>query len=207
MRAGHAASGSRDESQLWSRLWVTSLAALVINGSATVALAAGNHPLEYLDEVTGATVTVVSRPLVFTERSGVVANARDYVTLAVAAVDQSGKISYVVMAYFWSVGVSRPVAPAAAEPLVLQADDRRIQLELRGAPARELGIGVPVHKPPFGAATPNIYAIDLPTMRLIAESHHLTLRVESQGTYLNYELFEDRRVALKELVRRVDGKD
>lgn len=207
MRARHAASGSGDESQLWSRRWVTCLAALVITADAAVALADGNHPLEYLDEVTGATVTVVGRPLVFADRSGVVGNARDYVTLAAAAVDQSGNISYVVMAYFWSLRVSRPVAPAAGEPLVLQADDLRIQLVLRDAPARELGIGVPVHKPPFGAATPYIYAIDVPTMRLIAESHHLTLRIESQGTSLNYELFEDRRVALKELVRRVDGKN
>jgi hypothetical protein len=178
----------------------------VITGGTAVALAAGNQPLEYLDEVTGATVTVVARPLVFADRSGVVGNARDYVTLAAAAVDQSGKISYVVMAYFWSVRVSRPAAPAATEPLVLQADDLRIQLVPRGAPARELGIGVPVHKPPFGAETPYIYAIDVPTMRLIAGSHHLTLHIESQGTSLNYELFEDRRVALKELVRRVDGE-
>jgi hypothetical protein len=207
MPARHAASGSGDESQLWSRQWVTCLAALVITAGSAMALAAGNHPLEYLDEVTGATVTVVGRPLVFADRSGVVGNARDYVTLAAAAVDQSGKISYVVMAYFWSMRVSQPVAPAAVEPLVLQADDLRIQLVPRGAPARELGIGVPVHKPPFGAATPYIYAIDVPTMRLIAESNHLTLRIESQGTSLNYELFEDRRVALKELVRRVGGEN
>ena len=183
------------------------LAALVITAGAAKAPAAGSHPLEYLDEETGATVTVVGRPLVFSKRSGLVGSASDYVTLAAAAVDQSGKISYVIVAYFWSVGVSRRVPPAAVEPLVLQTDAQRIELVLRGEPARELGIGVPVHRPPFGAATPYIYQIDVPTMRLIAESHHLILRLESHGTSLNYELFEDRRVALKELVRRADGKD
>jgi hypothetical protein len=208
MRARYVAAGSRPEWQFRSRQGVTWLAALAITAGAAVALAAGNQPLEYLDEETGATVTVVGRPLVFVhELLSTPGNAGDYVTLAAAAVDQSGKITYIVIAYFWSVGVSQPVSPAEAEPLSLQTDDQRIELAFRGASARDLGIGVPVHKPPFGTGTPYIYGIDVLTMRSIAESRHLTLRLGRPDKPLNYELLEDRRVALKEFVRRVDGRD
>lgn len=189
---------------------VAYLTAFVITAGAAVALAAANQPLEYLDEETGATVTVVGRPLVFVhDRSGFLGPAGDYVTLAAAAVNQSGKITYVLIAYFWWSGVppKAALAPAAVDPLALQADDRGIQLVLRGATAREAGIGRPVHRPRLGAATPYVYAIDLPTMRFIAESHQLALHIESEGSPLNYELFEDRRVALKEFVRSMNRNE
>jgi hypothetical protein len=182
--------------------------ALAMTIAAPAALAAGNQPLEYLDEETGTTVTAVGRPLIFAHQlPGIADNASDYVTLAAAAVDQSGNVTYVLLAYFWSVGGSGLGSSAAVESLTLEADDRRIQLILRGKSARDLGIGVLVHKPPFGAATAYPYAIDIPTMRLIAESHQLTLRIVRQDRPLDYALFEDRRVALKEFVRRVDGKN
>jgi hypothetical protein len=182
----------------------------VLTAGAAVALAAANQPLEYLDEETGATVTAVGRPLVFVhDRSGFLGPAGDYVTLAAAAVNQSGKITYVLIAYFWWSGVppKAELTPAAVDPLAMQADARGIQLVLRGATAREAGIGRPVHRPRLGAATPHVYAIDLPTLRVIAESHQLALHIESEGTSLNYELFEDRRVALKEFVQSMNRNE
>lgn len=210
MLAWIGATRFRRELQLTIRKGITCLVALVIAAGAAVALAASNEPLEYLDEETGATVTVVGRPLVFVhDRSGFLGNAGDYVTLAAGAVNQSGKITYVLIAYFWWSGVppKAELAPTAIEPLALQADDRDIQLILRAASAREAGIGVPVHRPPFGTATPHVYAIDLSTMGFIAESHHLALHIQSEGTSVNYALFEDRRAALREFVRRFNRID
>src|SRR5205085_7065875 len=61
------------------------------------------QPREYLDEDTAATVTVVGEPLVFAYAiPALAANQRDYVTLAAAAVNRNGKVSYVLIAYFWS---------------------------------------------------------------------------------------------------------
>ena len=200
----------RHELQLTFRKGITYLVPLVIAAGAAVALAASNEPLEYLDEETGATVTVVGRPLVFVhDRSGFLGHAGDYVTLAAAAVNQSGKITYVLIGYFWWSGVppKAELAPAAIQPLALQADDRNIQLILRAASAREAGIGVAVHRPPFGTATPHAYAIDLSTMGFIAESHNLAVHIQSEGTSVNYALFEDRRAALREFVRRFNGVD
>jgi hypothetical protein len=210
MLAWIGATRFRREVQLTFRRGITYFVAVVIAAGGAVALAASNEPLEYLDEETGATVTVVGRPLVFVhDRSGSLGPAGDYVTLAAAAVNQSGKITYILVGYFWWQGVppKAELAPAAIEPLALQADDRNIQLVLRAASAREAGIGVPVHRPRFGSPTPHVYAIDLSTMGLIAESHHLALHIQSEGTSVNYVLLEDRRAALREFVRRSNGID
>jgi len=165
--------------------------------------------LEYLDEQTGATVSAVGEPLVFApERSSQVA-AGDYITLAAAAVDRSGDVSYVLIKYCWSAGVSGPSAGAlcGAAPLVVQADDRRIELPLREGSARDAGIGVPIHRPPFGKGTPYIYSIDLPTIRLISESHHVSLRIGGDSAPFSYELFEDRLSSLREFVRHMTASN
>jgi hypothetical protein len=188
---------------------------LMLAVSAAAAASGANSPVEYLDDQTGVTVTVVSRPLVFAHdrdtfnfSSGAVP-ARDYVTLAAAAVDRSGRISYLLIGYFWSVGVSQPWENArrAREPLVLQLQDRRIELVPASGSAREAGISTPLHRPPIDPATPSLYAIDVPTMELIAESTHPVLYSGDASAPLTYELFEDRKPALRELVRRLNDSN
>ena len=176
-------------------------------GAATAA-AGARAPTEYVDEETGATVTVVSEPLVFAhELPGSVRRTRDFVTLAAASVNQMGKVSYVLIGYFWSAGVffdeQSENARLAREPLVLQLQDRRIELGPRSA--RDAGIGVPVHRPPYGSATPTVYAIDLQTMQLIAESTRPSLHSGGAGTSLSYELLDDQLAALRELVRHLNA--
>ena len=177
---------------------------------AATALGGEPAPREYLDEETGATVTVVDEPLVFAyPRRHLAANARDYATLAAASVNRGGKIDYVLILYFWSTVDPRlrddPLP--AAEPLVVQADDRRLTLGLRGHSARDAGIGYAVHAPPAGAATPNVYATDLAALRFIAAARHLKLLADSNGSTLSYELWRDRRAELGAFVRHMSGGD
>jgi hypothetical protein len=182
----------------------------VLLACASVALAGDKEPQEYLDEDTAATITVVGEPLVFAyARRDLAANARDYVTLAAAAVNRAGKISYVLIGYNWSTVDPRlrPDPLPAALPLVLQADDRRIELTLRGHSAHEAGIGVPVHAPPGTIAPPNVYGSDLATLRFLAEARRVTLEAESAGTPVAYELWEDRRPALKRFVQHMNGEN
>ena len=178
------------------------------------AAAGANTPVEYVDEQTGVTVTIVARPLVFAREhatfNGGPAQAwstppRDYVTLAAVSVDRTGKISYLLIGYFWSVGVSQPWENArlAREPLVLELKDRRISLTPQGGSARDAGISTPVHPPPVGQATAAVYAIDLPTLGLIADSPHPLLYCGGESAPVKYELFEDRLTALRELVQRL----
>ena len=105
--------------------------------AACAATPVDNRPTEYLDEKSAATVTVVRHPLVLArERRELAANTRDYVTVAAAAVNRSGKITYVLIVYVWSTVDVRGAARAAApDTLVLAADDRRIRFTW---PARAL---------------------------------------------------------------------
>ena len=166
-------------------------------------------PREYLDEETGATVTVVDQPLVFAYgRQDIAANAHDYVTLAAAAVDRGGKIDYVLIGYFWSTADPRlrtDLLPAP-EPLILRADDRRIALGLRPS-AHDAGIGLAVHAPNGAQAEPRVYASDLATLRFIAESRRLTLITDAGSASLTYELWEDRRASLRDFVRHANHED
>jgi hypothetical protein len=83
--------------------------------------------------------------------------------------------------YFWSTvdpRVRHDPLPDP-EPLVIQADDRRIALKLRGHSAHEAGIGLAVHAPPVGTAAPNVYGTDLAVVRFLASARHLALLAES----------------------------
>jgi hypothetical protein len=168
------------------------------------AQAASNDPIEYVDDQTGATVTAVNRPLIFEhKRSEGINGPRDYVTLAAVAVDRSGKYSYLLLAYFWAVGVAdQPAEPATCRPLALQLPDGRIDLTPSSSP-HEAGVGVAVHKPPFGAKEPCVYDTDLAGLKRIAGSPHPVLYSEGQGVSTQYDLFEDRLSALKQLVERL----
>lgn len=166
------------------------------------------QPHEYLDPETAATVTVVGEPIIFANaRTEVAANARDYVTLAAAAVDRNGKVSYVLVAYLWSTVDPRVRAYPMPnpEPLVVQADDRRIELKLLGHSPYESGISVPVHPPPGPAVTPNVYGIDLGALRSIAVSRQLSLVAETSDTSIPYALWEDHRAALRAFVQHMSG--
>jgi hypothetical protein len=187
---------------------VAALAALLFAPAQRAACTADREPLEYLDPDTAATVTVVAQPLVFANpRTELAANARDYVTLAAAAVDRGGKVSYVGIAYFWSTVDPRMRTDTlpAPEPLVLVADDRRIVLRLRGQSAHDAGIGVAVHAPAGATGPPSVYGLDLATLRFVAEARQLTVLAESNGTLLNYPLWDDRRAALRAFVRHMSG--
>ena len=185
--------------------------------AAAVAASAGDAPAEYLDEDTAATVTVASQPLVFAlSRKDLAANARDYANITVASVNRGGKINYVLIVYFWSTADPRmrPDPLPSGQPLILQADDRRIALKLRGHDAQDAGIGpaISAHmQVPKGVTTPpDVYGTDLGAIRFIGEARSLTLQVDVSGSDPNsvpliYDLWEDARPALKAFVRHMSG--
>lgn len=187
---------------------LAALAALLLAPAPRSVCAADLEPQEYLDESTAATVTVVAQPLVFAyPRTELAANARDYITLAAAAVNRNGKVSFVAIGYFWSTVDPRMRTDPlpAPETLILQADDRRIELHLKGQSARDAGIGVAVHAPAGTAASPQVYAMDLATLRFIAAARELTVFARSNGTLLSYSLWDDRRAALRAFVAHLGG--
>jgi hypothetical protein len=177
---------------------------------ACLAQAGDSPPREYLDEETGATVSLQIEPLVFAySRRYLAANARDYVTLQAASVNRSGKVSYVLISYVWSTvdPRMREEPLLIPEQLLLHADDRRIQLSARGQTAREAGIGMTVDAPAGSSGPPTVYGTDLATLRFIAESRHLALALDTERSTLIYDLWEDRRADLARFVRHMSGAD
>jgi len=184
------------------------LRAVLLALLAALLCAAAKPPDEYLDEETAATLTIVAEPMVFAcDRRDLGAYARDYLTLAAVAVNRNRHVSYVLLAYFWSTVAPhlRPDALPAPELLVLQADDRQIELH-RGAPtARDAGISVLVHPPPGTAASPLVYPTDLATLRFLAEAHRLKVLSDSNATPTGFVLWDDERDALRAFVQHLGG--
>jgi len=177
--------------------------------SACTTLPGTASPEEYLDPTTAATISIVGKPLVFAhERPERAAHMRDYVTLAAAAVNRSGKTDYVLVAYDWTTfdehGRSGET-PGGTTALVVAADDRRITLNLAGHSAHDVGIGTPVHPPPVGSPTPDIYRTDLATMRFIAAARHLTVLKQSDAAATAYPIWDDQRAALGVFVDLLSG--
>ena len=182
--------------------------------AACVASPPENHPQEYLDKETAATISVVDKPLVFArDRPERAVHARDYATIAAAAVNMQGKTNYVLIAYFWSTLDPHDEVRSAGDQREQQsdddvlfiADDRLIKLPLAGHSPSDAGVGVAVHAPAHATA-PNVYRTDLPTLRYMASARHLALLRRSDSDS-RYELWDDRRGALAGLVRHLSGQD
>jgi hypothetical protein len=197
-------------------------ALLLLAASAIAAASDANAPREYLDEKTTATVFYVGQPLVFVrkgavdtrgagswndEHTGGPVAQRGYVTLAAAAVDRMGKYTYVLVGYFWLVGMPEPNQNVCfdREHVVLQLGDRRIELAPFDGSALDAGISEPIHQPSVGNVAPAFYSIDLATLGLIAESAHPVLYCGTGKSQLKYDLFENRLPALRELLQHLRG--
>src|ERR1700704_723866 len=97
------------------------------------------HPNEYLDSVTAAMVSNVTRPIIFARaHQDVAANARQYVNVVAASVNRSGHYEYVLLVYIWSTVDARLGAGAhPGETVVFLADERAIRLQRDARSLRE----------------------------------------------------------------------
>jgi hypothetical protein len=181
------------------------LLVLAACGSAPVQ----DRPTEYLDEHTAATVTIVDKPIVFArERPELAANVRDYITLSAASVNRSGKITYVLVAYFWSTldAFGAPGVAEIGDQLLLAADDRRIRLSTQGHSAKEAGIANPVHAPPQHDGPPTVYSTDLDTLRFLSAARNLSAVRGANGNEQAFEIWDDGRAALGAFVHFINGE-
>jgi hypothetical protein len=175
-----------------------------------VACASASGPREYLDEKTAATISVVSKPVVFAhERPELAAHSREYVTLAAVAVNHTGAVDYYLFAYFWST-VDRRAAPGGtptSDELIIAADDRYIRPPVFGHSPQDAGVGSAVGAPPGNRWTLHIYRSDLGTLHFLSEARQIAVTTSSSEGSTTYELWSDERGSLRALVRRLEGRD
>ena len=161
-----------------------------------------------LDSQSGNTLLLVAHPLIFArERSDVAAYARDYATVVAVELDKAGHYSDYLLLYRWSTVDKRMSAPpqASSGALQIEADDRTIIL-----PALEqLPIAVAdadaLHFPPHADAVTYAYDIDLATLRFIALSRHIQLRMPRDRLQTPFGLWADGRASLAQFVRAEGG--
>ena len=164
----------------------------------------GSHaPLtrEILDEQSGNTLIVVSAPLEFARaRTDVAAHARDYATLVAIEIDKAGSYSDFLLLYRWSTvdrRMSPPPDPEQGELHIL-ADGRDIELE----PLADLPIGLAKRQelfvPPHGDLVAHAYRADGATLRYIAASRRLIVRLPQERLDTPFDLFRDGRSALSD---------
>lgn len=183
------------------------LLAMTAAVNACVSAPESAAPSEFLDEKTAATVSVAAKPLVFArERPELAAHSRDYVTLAAASVNRSGKIDYFIFAYFWST-LDPQAGSAVSDDLTIAADDRLIHPRLEGHSTQDAGVGSAVRAPPGHRWTVNVYRTDIATLRFIAEAHRLTVIAGTPREPITFDAWDDQRRALRGLVQRLAGED
>jgi hypothetical protein len=163
-----------------------------------------------LDEHSGVTINAVSAPLVFgrIHRDGKEA-ARDYVTLVAAEQDNAGKYTQLLLMYRWS----RSFGGQALQPeqnagtLVVVADGREIVMEPLERVPIDLAHTKDLFLPASDLTVTYAYLTNFETMRAIAGSHELLVRLpkehEAPGT--PFSLWEDGRAALTQLVNQLNG--
>ena len=184
--------------------------AALCTGVAACAAAAGPATDEFLDERTGANITVMHQAFTFAmERSTLAAHARDYVSLAAAEVDRSGQAQLYLIGYFWStIDRRKAAAPAsAAMAIELIADGRRIRLKPDAALPGDLRAKRQLLAPAASHFEQAAYPVSLELLRYIAGSRVLVLRLaddaREEDEADSYELWTDARPELRAFTQRV----
>lgn len=163
-----------------------------------------------LDERSGVTVNVVSAPLVFGRINPNTKSAtRDYVTLVAAEQDNAGKYTQLFLMYRWSRSFSgqAPQPEQNAGSLIVVADGREIRMEPLDRIPIDLAHSKDLFLPASDLTVKYAYLTNFETMRAIAESHDLIVKLskEHDAPDTPFSLWDDGRVALAKFVNELNG--
>jgi len=180
---------------------------LLLTIAALVSCSSGTSPAshEIYDERTAGTLLVSGSPLVFARaRSDVAAHARDYATLEAVEVDNSGDYVEYLMLYRWSTVDPRMLPPPdpAAGDLTIVADGRSIDLKADGALPFKVGNNRELLVPNHGHVLARAYKVDAATLRFIATSREIVVRLPGEALDTPFNLWEDGRGALLQFLKR-----
>jgi hypothetical protein len=160
---------------------------------------------EILDEQSGNTLLVVAAPLEFArERTDVAAHARDYATLVAVEIDSAGTYSDYLLVFRWSTVDPRMSPPPGPEQGLLRilADGRDFELE----PLAQLPISLAkrreLHMPPHAEVVAHAYPADAATLRYLASSRTLAVRLPQERLEAPFALWGDGRAALRDFLGR-----
>jgi hypothetical protein len=165
------------------------------------------EPQSVLDERTGVTLNAVSEPIVFTRvQQNASSSVHEYVTLVALEKDNAGKYTQLLLMYRWSVSFKGPLSPPPenAGRLIIHCDDR--DLELQPLEQIPVDLSLKALMVPDGAYVRKYaYLTDFDTLRQIASSHELSVRLPQEDDSMTMALSRDGRHALSQLVAQLNG--
>jgi hypothetical protein len=157
-------------------------------------------PRSVLDERSGASLTVVDRPLILArERRDVAVQARDYLTLVAAEINESGRRRLIWALHQWSTIDARAAdeKPLPAATLMLIADGRDMRLvPIADSAAASYAKNRALMAPEDADAVTTLYAVDEATLEFVATSRQLSASFPDSRLSLPFLLWADGRPAL-----------
>lgn len=178
------------------------LAALVTSGCVMPP----REPHVVLDSRTGASLTVVDQPLVLArDRRDVAVQARDYLTLVAAELNEAGHRRLVWVAHQWSTIDARATGylPTPGAPLMLVADGRDLRLQpISEANAAEFARNPALLPPDDANVITTVFAIDAPTLEYVASSQTLSAAFPESRLALPFVIWTDGRPAMLRFLAR-----
>ncbi len=161
-----------------------------------------------LDAQSGNTLLLVARPLVFArQRVDVAAFARDYATLVAVELDVAGHYSDYLLLYRWSTVDKRmsPLPDASSGELQIEADGRKLVLTALARPPVGVEERSELYYPQHADVVTFGYQVDVATLRFIALSQHISLRLPQEALQIPFTLREDGRGSLAQFVSGQGG--
>lgn len=161
----------------------------------------------FLDQETGDSTLVVTTPLLFArERTDVAAHARDYATLVAVETSNGGKYAQFLLLYRWSTVDKRMSAPPASDAghLRLLADARQLDFTPLDPMPFTLSRRKAMRIPPKADVVAWAYPVDVATLRFIAQSKQLRLRMAQDAFDAPFSLWKaDGRAGLQQFLQRL----
>lgn len=161
---------------------------------------------EKMDELTGATVTYASAPLMFyRDNPSQAAYARNFINAGPIQVNRSGSYRYYLWVSSWSTMQVTDLVSVrdGLESIVIFADGEPLLLELSGWAPDTMGINEPVYLKPMASAADAYYQVTVDQIRLIAESSDIRLRTAGSQPR-DFELWDNQtsaKASLAEFLR------
>jgi hypothetical protein len=154
---------------------------------------------QFLDPRTSATVNYSDTPVIlYRDRSGRAAFARDFVNIGPIQVNQMGNERYFLWMGIWSTMESAPIKRTADgfELVTLYADGEPMLLMIAGSTASAVGASRPIYSKPVSSADEAFYEVSVDQIRIIGLAKEI--RIQTSGEHqASYELWDRSKSATR----------
>jgi len=154
---------------------------------------------EFLDPETGVTVSFSDTPLVlYQDRSGRAAFARDLVNIGPIQVNRMGRNRYYLWLGIWStIKTTYDDSRADGYSLVtVYADGEPMLLNLAGWNSTAIGVSRPIYSRPVSGAHEAYYEVSIDQIRMLAEAQEIRV-LTSGDRSTSYEMWDNSESATR----------